>query len=43
MTNAKLVWNLINKLQQKEKELNQALDIIQKHNLLDFQKQEEAN
>ena len=43
MTNADLVWHLIKKLQQKEKELNQALEIIQKHNLLDCPKQDEAN
>ena len=43
MTNADLVWHLMEQLQQKEKELNQALEIIQKHNLLDCLKQEEAN
>ena len=43
MTNADLVWHLIEQLQQKEKELNQALDIIQKYNLLDCLKQDEAN
>ncbi len=43
MTNADLVWHLIEQLQQKEKELNQALDIIQKYNLLDCLRQDEAN
>lgn len=43
MTNADLVWHLMEQLQQKEKELNQALDIIQKYNLLDCLKQDEAN
>jgi len=41
MTNADLVWHLMEQLQQKE--LNQALEIIQKHNLLDCLKQDEAN
>ena len=43
MTNADLVWHLMEQLQQKEKELNQALNIIQKYNLLDGLKQDEAN
>ena len=43
MTNADLVWHLMEQLQQKEKELNQALEIIQKYNLLDCLKQDEAN
>lgn len=44
MTNADLVWHLIKRLDQKEKELNQAIEIIQRHNLpLDDQKQEEVN
>ena len=43
MTNADLVWHLMEQLQQKEKELNQALEIIQKRNLLDRPKQDEAN
>lgn len=43
MTNADLVWHLMEQLQQKEKELNQALEIIQKYNLLDYLKQDEAN
>ena len=45
MTYAELVWHLIEKLQQKEKEkeLNQAIEIIQKNNIsLDSQKQNEA-
>ena len=43
MTYAELVWHLIEKLQQKEKELNQAIEIIQKNNIsLDSQKQDEA-
>ena len=43
MTYAELVWHLIEKLQQKEKELNQAIEIIQKNNiLLDSPKQDEA-
>ena len=43
MTYAELVWHLIEQLQQKEKELNQANDIIQKHNIiLDSQKQNEV-
>lgn len=33
MTYADLVWNLINRLERKEKELNQAIEIIQKNNL----------
>ena len=33
MTYADLVWHLIEKLQQKEKELNQVIEIIQKHNI----------
>lgn len=44
MTNADLVWYLIKRLEQKEKELNHVIEIIQKHNLsLDYQKQDEAN
>ena len=45
MTNADLVWNLMKRLDQKEKELNQAIEIIQKYNIpLDNQKQQdEAN
>lgn len=43
MTNADIVWYLINQLQQKEQELNQAIEIIQRHNLLDYLKQDEAN
>ena len=43
MTYAELVWLLIEKIQQKEKELNQAIEIIQKNNIsLDSQKQDEA-
>lgn len=43
MTYADLVWHLIESLQQKEKELNQAIEIIQKNNLLsDCIKQNEA-
>ena len=43
MTYSELVWHLIEKLQQKEKELNQAIEIIQKNNIsLDSQKQDEA-
>lgn len=43
MTYAELVWHLIEKLQQKEKELNQAIERIQKNNIsLDSQKQNEA-
>ena len=43
MTYAELVWHLIEKLQEKEKELNQAIEIIQKNNIsLDSQKQDEA-
>lgn len=43
MTYAELVWHLIEKLQQKEKELNQVIEIIQKNNIsLDSQKQNEA-
>ena len=43
MTYAELVWHLIENLQQKEKELNQAIEIIQKNNIsLDSQKQDEA-
>ena len=43
MTYAELVWYLIEKLQQKEKKLNQAIEIIQKNNIsLDSQKQDEA-
>lgn len=33
MTYADLVWQLMESLQQKEKELNQAIEIIQKNNL----------
>lgn len=44
MTNADLVWHLMEQLKQKEKELNQALELIQKYNLsLDSLKQDEAN
>lgn len=44
MTNADLVWHLMKRLDQKEKELNQAIEIIQKNNLsLDTQKQDEAD
>ena len=44
MTYAELVWRLIESLQQKEKELNLANEIIQKNNLsLDCQNQNEAN
>ena len=44
MTNADLVWNLMKRLDQKEKELNQAIEIIQKNNLsLDNKKQDEAD
>ena len=43
MTYAELVWHLIEKLQQKEKELNQAIEIIQKNNIsLDSPKHDEA-
>lgn len=43
MTYADLVWHLIESLQQKEKELNQANEIIRKNNIsLDCQKQNEA-
>ena len=43
MTYAELVWRLIEKLQQKEKELNQVIEIIRKNNIvLDSQKQDEA-
>ena len=43
MTYADLVWNLIKSLQQKEKELNQANEIIRKNKLLlDCRKQDEA-
>ena len=43
MTYAELVWHLIEQLQQKEKELNQAIEIIKKNNiLLDSQKHDEA-
>lgn len=43
MTYADLVWHLIERLQQKEKELNQANEIIRKNNiLLECQKQDEA-
>ena len=44
MTNADLVWHLMEQLQQKEKELNQALEIIRKYNLSsDCLKQDEAD
>lgn len=43
MTYADLVWQLIERLQQKEKELNQANEIIRKNNIsLECQKQDEA-
>lgn len=43
MTYADLVWQLIESLRQKEKELNQANEIIQKNNLAsDCQKQHKA-
>lgn len=43
MTYADLVWRLIESLKQKEKELNQLNEIIQKNNiLLDSQKQNEV-
>ena len=43
MTYADLVWHLIERLQQKEKELNQANEIIRKNNIsLECQKQDEA-
>lgn len=43
MTYADLVWHLIESLQQKEKELNQANEIIRKNNIsLDCQKKNEA-
>ncbi len=43
MTYADLVWHLIECLQQKEKELNQVNEIIQKNNIiLERQKQDEA-
>ena len=43
MTYAELVWHLIEKLQQKEKELNQAIEIIHKNNIsLDSPKHDEA-
>ncbi len=43
MTYAELVWRLIEKLQQKEKELNQAIEIIQQNNIqLDCQKHDEV-
>ena len=44
MTNADLVWHLMKRLDQKEKELNQVIEIIQKNNLsLDTQKHDEAD
>lgn len=44
MTYADLVWRLIEVLQQKQKELNQANEIIRKHNLtVECLKQDEAN
>lgn len=43
MTYADLVWHLVESLQQKEKELNQAIEIIQKNNIsMDSLKQDEA-
>ena len=43
MTYADLVWQLIESLQQKEKELNYANEIIRKNNIsLDCQNQDEA-
>lgn len=43
MTYADLVWHLIERLQQKEKELNHANEIILKNNIsLECQKQDEA-
>lgn len=44
MTNADLVWNLMKQLEQKEKELNQVIEIIQENNIpLDFKKEDETN
>ncbi len=42
MTNADLMWHLIENLIQKEKELTQALEKIQNNNKSNIQKQDEA-
>ena len=43
MTYADLIWHLVEKLQQKEQELNQAIEIIQKNNIpLDSHRQDEV-
>lgn len=42
MTNADLMWQLIENLIQKEKELTQALEKIQNNNKSNIQKQDEA-
>ncbi len=43
MTNADLIWKLMEKISEQEKELNQAIEIIQKYNLkLDSMKQKEV-
>ena len=42
MTNADLMWHLIENLIQKEKELTQALEKIQNNNKSNVQKQDEA-